>query len=410
MMKGMRILLGLSFLALLMVSSPYGCGTPGGGTDGGGDKGKCQKDADCAKNEVCDTAIGKCFPSCEKDADCDTGNKCDTAKKRCVCNPDTCKEPDIANGGCNPVTNFCDTKCKDDTECDTGEKCIGQDGNKFCQKPEDVKDECTKNEDCPDDKPVCDTASTPKKCIAKQGECKVDEDCPDDKPFCEDMSKTCVQCLQDEDCDKGYTCDVTNTCQKSGPVACKDTATCYQSNPKSYCPQDKNKGCQEAPVTCQADMPAKGDNKAWENNIKDGKGSIIWGVEAKRVTAEACSTVIKDDSGNPISCKSNDDCKDVGGFCGKYDKKCRKKNPNQTVEISFYFYHPKGKFKTGFKDTVVHNAGDVPAEKLQILEGDKTSGKAMFSLCFKGSKGKVAQFFVKDEDGYPSNALCYTVP
>lgn len=417
---------GLLVTAMLLFVGQYGCS---GGTTcttdadcGAGKrcnagqcvaKKDCAADADCAADQVCDVKVKRCFANCTVDnfRGCDTGNNCDQTLKRCICDPEKCK--DNANSGCHPIRNVCDVHCTEDSQCSAAdsEKCDGPEGKKFCLDPSQAQHECAEDKDCTDaNKPVCDTAAFPRKCIPKPG-CKSNEDCKANAgtPACNVTTGQCVECAADADCaakGQDLICDNENKCKPKPIEACVDTATCYKKDPKSYCDEtSKETGCKMATVSCKADNETKNDNSSWENGIKDGKGSTIWGVQTKRMSTDNCVDPAKQ-NGQNVPCTDDSDCAGIGSEKCWQKKLCIVRITNGTVEISFSFYHSKGAFKTGYTDTVATHGSDL-AGSLSIEEGDETSGKAKFSLCINA--GGSYQFFVLDDNGDPSNALCYSI-
>ena len=61
--------------------------------------------------------------------------------------------------------------------------------------------ECVSREDCPIDKPVCDTST------AECRKCVDNNDCPNYKPVCDGVSGECHICVEDEDCGPNLYCD-----------------------------------------------------------------------------------------------------------------------------------------------------------------------------------------------------------
>lgn len=463
MIRTLRGMVGCGFLAVLLVASfaVTGCDNiPSGACTADTDctapakcdltTGQCKTaagpgctdDASCGEGKVCDKnagANGTCFDKCADDSTCSEGSTCDTTLQRCVCKQDTC---DARDGGgkyaCHPVTNICAVICSNNDQCDSGETCEGPADKKVCLVASDVKHACSDDAGCANstDGPVCDTAAFPRKCMAKPG-CAADADCTADpaKTKCDTTTKECLQCLADADCTGGGTCDIDGTCK--APTNCTDSKTCYDATAGNYCP-DTSSACKAAEFDCTADSKASG-NDSWKDNFKTGKGSAIWNVQAQRLTdakscsdfppnaagctdggdcgsGEICSTVIKKCVG---SCDTNDDC-DSGQVCNKDlgdipagKGACVVGITNGTVELKFNFFNPGGKFKTGKDDpknsiVQLHDTGGIATEVTIEGNGTKTEGVAQFSFCDSSKSGSFS-FFVKDEDGNPSNHGCYTI-
>ncbi len=97
-----------------------------------------------------------------------------------------------ATMGCDPpcTTGVCDTSTQ---------TCVG----------------CVGNLDCPTAKPVCNT--TTNMCVG----CSNSEDCSGDTGVCNPSSKTCVACVGTEGCGVDEVCDTNNTC-----VECLNNTNC----------------------------------------------------------------------------------------------------------------------------------------------------------------------------------------
>lgn len=472
MLRSLRGILGVSFAALacVVMFSAIGCG-------GGGDT-TCTTDANCSADQKCDTTAGKCVakgttPGCTGDTDCGTdgtkvcdssagkngtcfekctddtscaeGNTCDATTTRCKCDATACGARDGGGKyGCHPVTDQCEVYCTDDTQCDSAksEKCVGADGKKHCVNESEVKNECTADADCGTGK-KCDTAALPKKCVdAGPASCKADTDCTADatKALCDTATGNCVACLDDTDCaGAGEKCDVDGTCK--APTACTTTKACNDSDKSSYCPAGGDKPCTQATLDCTADNKATG-NSAWTENIKDGKGMIVWNAQARVLTdavscwdlpsgAASCqddSECGADENCSGLSkkclptCSTNDDCDsgsacnaDAGNLQGK--KACVVPVADGTVELKFNFYSSGGKFKSGKQDNndrfvmlAPGSDGKSPgiATQVTIESGDATEGVGQFSYCAKSTAGNSYSFYINDTDGNPSNSACYT--
>src|SRR4051812_32059110 len=78
-----------------------------GGTGSSGNTpppgGKCKTKADCASDQICDTATGTCV-GCIGDGDCPPGKTCDLPSK-------TCKDGCNATHACDKGKNCCGTTC-----------------------------------------------------------------------------------------------------------------------------------------------------------------------------------------------------------------------------------------------------------------------------------------------------------
>lgn len=460
MIRTLRSVVGcvcLSF-AMIAVYGSYGCGTTCS-TDADCTGGKkcntstsqcetkspkagCQADADCgASGKVCDTNAGKngkCFDSCSADADCSQGNTCDTTLKRCVCKADDCTKRNDggATYSCHPVTNQCEPQCANDSACENGEKCQGPENKKHCLNPNEIVHKCNDTDKKCQANEKCDTAQIPNVCVATGPKpCAKDDDCVNNPAgdLCDTSTKKCVACLDDTDClGNNEECTVDGTCKAK--ANCESNKACFDATAGSYCP-DKTGACQTAELSCDATNKASG-NDAWTANIKNGKGSIIWNAKSRLLTdAKSCLDLpsgdkCKDNSecsagevcsklgGKCIpSCKDDSDCEAGKQACNadwgdlKGTKGCVIGIPNGTVEVTFNFYSPKGAFKTGAEknkgDIIQLHKGGI-ATKVTINSGDKTEGVAQFSFCEKGASGKSFSFFVKDENGDPSNSACYS--
>ena len=66
--------------------------------------------------------------------------------------------------------------------------------------PADLTGLCGDGEDCPGDKPYCDSASGT--CV----QCKKDDQCGGEKPLCHPAQLACVECVMPDHCDEGLNC------------------------------------------------------------------------------------------------------------------------------------------------------------------------------------------------------------
>lgn len=382
----------------------YGCPTPSNPDGGTGDTPTtgCTTDADCGAGKVCDTKLKACFKDCTASGvTCDLGDKCDTSLKRCVCDAAACAG--VAGNGCHPSENVCAVKCANDGQCTGGKKCIQE----FCQDATTPTDACQKNEDCKDPaKPVCQTTSSPKVCIPQPGECDKDADCQakdPNKKFCDTAKKLCVECLKNEDCGGGgKTCDA-GLCK--GPAGCTDTATCHAAVKKSFCDGTNTAaGCKPITRECTADFPPKDDNSAWDTDIEQSKGSIIWNSTVQFLTAAECWSKVGD-----TPCTDDGDCSG-GAKCFALDannKFCGKENPDGTVEVTFAYYNKNGAFSTARKGITTHRGEGFVAGSPATVSGDATAGKLKYTICID-KNGKYG-FFATDNNGDLSNSSCYEV-
>lgn len=378
MSRSLRALFACGLLAAAISILPTGCAGPGGNGVNPLEGKACNTATDCGDSGlVCDLNVKICFKDCTtQGATCDPGNVCDKALKRCVCDKPECKEPTVSDPGCHPILNVCRTKCDGNDDCADPTKCVGTDNNKFCVNPASG---CKADADCKDPtKPKCDTTKNPAVCIATTDACAADADCKVDgfkKCNTAGSPKVCVACMATEDCPAGSTCK-DNKCE--APPACVDDKlgqeNCVKADPKGFCDEaTKDKGCGIA-GNCSEGKPVTEANSNWEDQIKVGEGSIIWGAQAS-------------DKG-----PDNRGCKKI-------------------VEVKFKYYNTKGAFNPSFFSYRTHSgtrkAGQI-YDKPSIVAGDKTYGTALFTMCFKSSTTGTFQFWTTDvKKGKQSNIACY---
>lgn len=151
----------------------------------------CDSAKDCGPSApACDTKEHVC-KACSQDAHCkdDALPACDVSTFTCVaCN---------ANGGCDANSNrpVCDVASHSCAPCSSNDDCSGQAGS---------------------GRGICGTSGKCRGC-ANDGECGGGR--------CDTSMQRCVQCLEDQDCEGGGTCDpLNNTCCGAGVCAEKGFA------------------------------------------------------------------------------------------------------------------------------------------------------------------------------------------
>jgi Cys-rich repeat protein len=182
----------------------------------------CRANTDCPLGTICSGATasgaGQCVDGCATDAGCPLGTFCNNAHCDLGCNNDNTRC--AANQTCS--TQTCVTTCTaGGNQCAPGETCVGT----ACEVG------CATSNDCGFRLPACDTsAGTPGTCV----ECLVDNDCNngatcdtaahlcrqpcngtqcDNGQVCNTTGNLCVDCLANTDCATGQTCDTTShTC------------------------------------------------------------------------------------------------------------------------------------------------------------------------------------------------------
>jgi len=119
--------------------------------------GVCASDADCIGSETCAASLGcSCVQGCQTDADCGSAQICDCEGE--------------------PIGRCIDTGCRTDADCEAGFECVtGEITFFFCQQP---GDECTIDQDCPNDGDACLVDSGTHVCVGGGGGC--------DPPFCQE--------------------------------------------------------------------------------------------------------------------------------------------------------------------------------------------------------------------------------
>jgi MYXO-CTERM domain-containing protein len=210
-------------------------------------------DGPCTQNEASKCRSGKCSHNgtcepkngCNTDSDCDGGNWCEESTNTC--------KPKLANGTAMPkdpphASPSLDGKCSDEAAqlvCASGvcdakdDKCGLADGdgpctdangadicrsgvctNGLCGGPPG----CTKDAECPSQKPVCDTKSGA--CV----ECtdKNESKCTGAKPICDVATETCVPCDGDFGGDAKHACPTKDApvCNAGSCGKCGSDADC----------------------------------------------------------------------------------------------------------------------------------------------------------------------------------------
>lgn len=244
----------------------------------------CNDDGDCGPGRVCDLPTNTCV-QCNRDSDCPQGQVCATALKECrECNTDAqCPRGEsCSNHTCTPCStsescagascNCCPqglkcglvsgsslptcVECTSDADCSSGQRCDTANGRCTAELPScGTSDRCGPDcMRCPDERPYCLDGRT---CV----ECRSDTECGNGRfclsgacfsctedrrcgtrceacsgamPFCKSSgtaeSSSCVQCLEDEDCGSGGTCNrATNTCSSGCSVTCPAGRVCSGS-------------------------------------------------------------------------------------------------------------------------------------------------------------------------------------
>jgi Cys-rich repeat protein len=211
---------------------------------------ECLDDGNCGVGTICEDRA--CVDGCRDDRDCPEGTICndvDTCVDGCTVSPDSCP----LGAHCDAVTQLCILGCNDDdARCPMGEVCNGDgacapgcsvDGGpcppgSTCSGDVCVPG-CAVNEDCGliTATPICDTTGgSPGACVG----CLVADDCPGQNLVCHPGNhcvadcdnqsaanlcsfagnicdaagdNLCVECLDNDDCGGGETCDLTtNLC------------------------------------------------------------------------------------------------------------------------------------------------------------------------------------------------------
>ncbi len=222
----------------------------------------CKSDDDCKMSARCGAETKKCVPIiCESDKDCRGGWHCNLDKERCqkepYDKPECEKDSDCSQNEKCELGSCVKKGCQQDSDCPSS-KPICKNG----QCIEGQKEECQTNADCKDpQKPVCKEH----KCIPKpQVECEKDTDCLDPtKPECHEGK--CVEhqdeCTKNDDCPQERPLCVARQCvadtgAKEGE-ACEDGVTDCKSKLICYDPKGSKKGiCRLACLVFNARCPS----------------------------------------------------------------------------------------------------------------------------------------------------------
>ncbi len=208
--------------------------------------------AACPPSPATDAGTGGSGGSGEQDSG-PTGPACATSKD--------CRLAGF-DGACRGGFCTATALCTDDVECGLGETCLegacrftGCASNADCATGTCRLDvftcsECGKNADCPNARPVCDTASNT--CV----QCSTDAQCgPPGPSHCDAPTGACVHCLVDAHCPNGLACSAARVCTGAGlnagcpmGVACGAGLTCVNLGGVQTCLSS----CSLSAPTCTA--------------------------------------------------------------------------------------------------------------------------------------------------------------
>lgn len=195
-----------------------------------GDRISCEQGDDCATG-VCDD--GCCAVTCTGDEQCRSdewcrGGWCRPIGSPCGSNADC--DGNAATPACDLATGSC-VGCVTEADCGTGQLCVDQGcvsppatgctrnadctnpQLKYCFVPLGKCVSCLEDTDCPGTGTmVCDASNNACKSLV-QG-CGWDGDCLDAPRGrrCDQEARTCVQCLDHDDCPRDRLCQSDNTC------------------------------------------------------------------------------------------------------------------------------------------------------------------------------------------------------
>ncbi len=161
--------------------------------------------------------------------------------------PEDCKDAAFL-GVCRQNVCVADVPCGDDVECGLGERCAdgrclftgcsqdAQCASGKCRPDVFSCEECGRDNECPSDKPRCDTAGH--RCVS----CLSDVECPAPGPArCSPLGQ-CAHCVEDKHCPNGLSCNAAGVCVGSalnGPcsdgVACGQGLLCVTVNTAGRC-------------------------------------------------------------------------------------------------------------------------------------------------------------------------------
>jgi hypothetical protein len=146
--------------------------------------------------------------------------------------PDDCRAAGVS-AACRMAECVVDVPCGDDLECGLGERCVagqcrftGCTADADCATGRCLSDtfscvECGRDQDCPAQRPVCNTASNT--CVA----CRADADCARPGPSHCSSSGACVHCTSNDHCPNGLVCSSTNVCAGAGESSpCPEGTAC----------------------------------------------------------------------------------------------------------------------------------------------------------------------------------------
>lgn len=208
--------------------------------------------------------------------------------------------------------------CTTDSDCSS---ICGQCQNGYCQSICQNKEvcyagncrsvECSRDSDCPTDKPICQKRADRNRCVA--GECSSNAHCKNpNKPYCYigfAIENICVECIQDSDCPNGV-CETrygrcnTVTCSlvsKHTPESC---AQCPDKewNGHVCCPTDIRLARDTACYACGGIMV---------NGVCQ-KPDCTTVIGQKNVSAEICNRcsgfLDEENICKQVSCQKNSDC------------------------------------------------------------------------------------------------------
>lgn len=220
--------------------------------------GACHRN--CAGDEDCTTAgFRSCNPEAGFCGECTFGSDCADPAKRfclgalaqcvgCVDNSSCLVEGSPAGKYCDEETRTCKPGCTTVNDCPSGQRCEGAAGSTPGRCVECKP--ATEGTDCAPHNPrlQCDPQSL--QCV----ECLANADCTSNQ--CNTARKTCVICVQNEVCQKGYICDQEINDCVPGCAGGNGGANCPTANPRlPVC--DATKGEHGTCVEClkDADCP-----------------------------------------------------------------------------------------------------------------------------------------------------------
>lgn len=231
------------------------------GTDGGNVCQACSTDGDCSDGTKCLPLGGGtfCFEACATNNDCATGWLCyalSTDGKQCVPNSFQCSATCLLDGCaaglvCNQDSGACETgavecgACQYDWDCAEGFRCY--ESGDYCAPL------CGTG--CPESSTCLEVNSqVVSLCVSDAPTCCYGSDCGEqctgDKPYAK--NGICVECLTNDHCDAGETCNTTGSCT---------SATCQDPN----LPYEKDGAC----VQCLLDSHCTsfGTDYTCKNNV-----------------------------------------------------------------------------------------------------------------------------------------------